>query len=40
MADFNDEDGLYLVEFGLAGIHDATWGKSFQIDVTTDVDEL
>ncbi len=40
MADFNDEDGLYLVEFGLAGIHDATWGKSFQIDVITDVEEL
>lgn len=34
---FSDEDGLHVAEFGLTGIHDATWGKSFQIDVTTDV---
>jgi hypothetical protein len=40
VAEFSDEDGLYLVEYGLAGIHDATWGKSFQIDVTTNVQTL
>lgn len=32
----SDEEGLYLMEYTLAGIHDATWGKSFQIDVITD----
>lgn len=40
MTDFNDEDGLYLVEYGLAGIHDATWGKSFQIEVIANVQTL
>ncbi len=40
VSDFSDEDGLYLVEFGLEMIHDATWGKAFQIDVITDVQSL
>ncbi len=36
VSEFADEDGLYLVEYTLAGIHDSVWGKSFQIDVITD----
>lgn len=40
VGDFSDEDGLYLLEYNLAGLHDATWGKSFQIDVTTNVQNL
>lgn len=38
--DFDDEDGIYMMEYALTGIHDATWGKSFQIDVTTNVSAL
>lgn len=40
VGEFSDEDGLYMVEFSLAGIHDATWGKAFQIDVISDVQTL
>jgi len=40
VADFADEDNLYLVEYSLEMVHDATWGKSFQIVVTTDVTTL
>lgn len=37
---FTDQEGIYAMEYTLLGIHDATWGKSFQIDVTTDVQTL
>lgn len=40
VGEFSDEDGLYLVEYTLAMVHDATWGKSFQIDVIADVQTL
>lgn len=40
VGEFSDEDGLYMVEYSLAGIHDATWGKAFQIDVIADVQTL
>ncbi|MEZ0396836.1 MAG: hypothetical protein ABWK53_10465 [Anaerolineales bacterium] len=40
VGDFSDEDGIYLVEYTLAMIHDATWGKAFQVDVITDVQTL
>lgn len=40
VGEFSDEEGLYLVEYTLAMVHDATWGKAFQIDVTTDVQTL
>lgn len=40
VGNFADEENLYLMEYGLEPIHDATWGKSFQIDVTTDVQTL
>ena len=37
---FGAENSVHVVEFGLTGIHDATWGQSFQIDVTTDLADL
>lgn len=40
VGEFSDEDGLYLVEYTLAMIHDPTWGKAFQIDVIADVQTL
>lgn len=40
VGDFSDQDNIYAVEFSLEGIHDATWGKSFQFDITTDVTTL
>lgn len=35
--DMGDESNIYALEYGLKPIHDATWGKAFQIDVITDV---
>ncbi len=40
MSDFSDEDGIYAVEFTLQGIHDATFGHAFEIEVITDVSAL
>lgn len=37
---FDSEDGIHVGEFGLTPIHDATWGKMFQIDVTNAVQAL
>lgn len=33
--DFGDEGNVYALEYGLQVIHDATWGKSFEIRVTS-----
>jgi hypothetical protein len=35
--DFVEEENLLLAEYGLEVIHDATWGKAFEIQVTTDM---
>lgn len=40
VANFADEENIYAVEYSLAGIHDATWTKAFQIDVIADVSAL
>lgn len=40
VSEFADEDGIYAVEYTLQIIHDATWGKAFQIDVITDSSAL
>lgn len=40
VGEFSDNDGIYLVEYVLTGVHDSTWGKAFQIDVITDVQTL
>lgn len=37
---FGDEDGAHVFTYNLGGLHDATWGKSFEIAVTTDVTTL
>jgi hypothetical protein len=38
--DMGDQEGIYALEYSLIPIHDATWGKSFQIDVIADVSAL
>ena len=38
--DPSDLDNVYTVEFGLLPIHDATWGKSLNIEVITNVSAL
>jgi hypothetical protein len=38
--DFGDEGNIYALEYALKPIHDATWGKSFQIDVITDASTI
>jgi hypothetical protein len=38
--DMSDQEGIYALEFGLVPLHDATWGKSFQIDIIADVTTL
>lgn len=40
VGDFSDEDGIYLMEYALSGVHDATWDKTFQVDVIADVQTL
>lgn len=35
-----DESGIYAMEYNLAPVHDATWGKSFQIEVIADASTL
>lgn len=40
VGEFADDEGIYMVEYGLAGIHDPTWGKAFEIRVTTTVSAL
>ena len=37
---FSDEDGVYAMEFVLAGVHDATWGKNVSVSVQNDVAAL
>lgn len=36
----SDEDGIFVTEMGLTPIHDATWGRAYQIDITTNVQTL
>jgi hypothetical protein len=40
VSEFSDDGGIYMLEYSLAMIHDATWGKAFSIDVITDVSTL
>lgn len=34
VSEFSDEDGVYAIEWTLAGVHDATWGKACEILLT------
>lgn len=38
--EFGDQDNVYALEYGLQPIHDATWGKAFEIRVTTTTSTL
>lgn len=38
--DMSDQENILAVEYGLTPVHDVTWGKAFQIDVTTNVSAL
>lgn len=33
-SDFNDEDGVFAIEFDLGGVYDTTWTKTFSIELT------
>ena len=39
-SNFENQENILAIPFGLAPIHDAAWGKSFQIDVITNVATL
>jgi hypothetical protein len=36
----SDEDGIFVFEYELQGIYDATWGKAFEITLINDVQTL
>jgi hypothetical protein len=40
VGDPSNQDNVYTVEFGLLPIHDATWGKSVNIEVITNLSAL
>lgn len=40
LSNLSDLDGVYVAEFGLLPIHDATWGKAMNIEVITNLASL
>lgn len=40
VSEFRDEDGIFAIEWTFAGVHDATWGKAFQIEVINTLSTL
>lgn len=40
LGDFADHENVYTIEAGLTPIHDATWGKSVEIELITDLKQL
>ena len=40
LGDFADHENVYTIEAGLTPIHDATWGKSVEIEIITDLTQL
>jgi len=40
MSEFSDEDGVFALEWGLAGVHDATWGKALEVRVVNTIAAL
>lgn len=40
VGEFSDNEGIYVIDYTLQGIHDATWNKAFSIDVITNVQAL
>jgi hypothetical protein len=37
---FGVENSVHVIEYGLTNVHDSTWGRSFQIDIITNVQTL
>lgn len=35
VSDFDDEDGVFAVEWTFSAVHDGTWGKAFEVEVIT-----
>lgn len=33
VGEFGDDDGVYMAEYTMTGLHDAAWGKAFEISV-------
>ena len=40
LSDFSDLDNVYVAEFGLLPIHDATWTKAMNIEIITNLSAL
>jgi hypothetical protein len=36
----SDEEGIDVIEYEMAGVHDAAWGKSFQIDLVNKLTDI
>jgi len=37
---FEDEDGVFAVEYTFSAVHDSTWGKAFTVEVITTTSTL
>lgn len=40
VSDFSDEDGLYAIEWTLTPVHDASWGKAMEFQITNTLTAL
>lgn len=40
VGEFSDSEGVYMVEYTMTGIHDVTWGKSFEITLLNEIAEI
>lgn len=40
VSEFRDEDGIFAIEWTFAGVHDATWGKAFNIELVNTLSAL
>jgi len=40
VSDPSDEEGIYVMEYEMSGVHDATWGKAFEITLINSLSKL
>lgn len=40
VSEFSDEDGVFAIEWTLAGVHDPTWGKATQVEIINAISAL
>jgi len=40
VSEFRDEDGIFAIEWTFVGVHDATWGKAFNIELVNTLSAL